>query len=38
MTARDIEEQMSECPVDFKMTTAADAKAAVEKFVKKNGG
>ena len=35
---RDIEEQMSECPVDFKVTTAADAKAAVEKFVKKNGG
>ena len=35
---RDIEEQMSECPVDFKTTTAAEAKAAVEKLMNKNGG
>ncbi|MGH7521217.1 MAG: universal stress protein [Gemmatimonadales bacterium] len=30
---RDIEEKMSECPVDFKTTTPAEAKAAVEKFL-----
>jgi nucleotide-binding universal stress UspA family protein len=31
---RDIEEQMSECPVDFKTVTPEDAKAAVEKFMR----
>ena len=31
---RDIEEQASKCPVDFKTVSAADAKAAVEKFLK----
>jgi hypothetical protein len=31
---RDIEEKMSECPVDFKtMTSPADAKAAVERML-----
>jgi len=30
---RDIEEKMSECPVDFKTTTPAEAKAAVEKIL-----
>ena len=31
---RDIEEQMSECPVDFKTVTPEEAKAAVEKFMR----
>jgi hypothetical protein len=31
---RDIEEQASKCPVDFKTVSAADAKAAVEEFLK----
>ncbi len=31
---RDIEEQAAKCPVDFKTVSAADAKAAVEKFLK----
>ena len=31
---RDIEEKMSECPVDFKALTPADAKAAVEQFMR----
>ncbi|HXH63189.1 MAG TPA: universal stress protein, partial [Gemmatimonadales bacterium] len=30
---RDIEEKMSECPVDFKTTSPADAKAAVERML-----
>jgi nucleotide-binding universal stress UspA family protein len=30
---RDIEEQTDKCPVDFKMATPADAKAAVERFM-----
>ncbi len=30
---RDIEEKVSECPVDFKTVSAADAKAAVEQFM-----
>ncbi len=35
---RDIEEQMSECPVDFKTVSPADAKAAVEEFMKREAG
>jgi nucleotide-binding universal stress UspA family protein len=31
---RDIEEKMSECPVDFKAMSPADAKAAVEQFMR----
>lgn len=31
---RDIEEKMSECPVDFKAVSPADAKAAVEAFMR----
>jgi nucleotide-binding universal stress UspA family protein len=31
---RDIEEQAAKCPVDFKTVSAADAKAAVEEFLK----
>ncbi len=31
---RDIEEKASKCPVDFKMVSAADAKAAMENFMK----
>ena len=31
---RDIEEQASACPVDFKTVSVADAKAAVEKLLK----
>ena len=31
---RDIEEEMSECPVDFKTVTPKEAKAAVEKFMR----
>ncbi len=31
---RDIEEQMSECPVDFKTVSGADAKAAVERLIR----
>ena len=30
---RDIEEEMDKCPVDMKTVSAADAKAAVEKFM-----
>ena len=30
---RDIEEQISECPVDFKTVPAEDAKAAVEEYM-----
>jgi nucleotide-binding universal stress UspA family protein len=30
---RDIEESAEKCPVDFKMTSPADAKAAVERFM-----
>jgi nucleotide-binding universal stress UspA family protein len=30
---RDIEEQMKACPVDFKMTSPADAKAAVQRML-----
>lgn len=30
---RDIEEKMTECPVDFKAVSPADAKAAVERFL-----
>ncbi len=30
---RDIEEEMDKCPVDIKTVSAADAKAAVEKFI-----
>jgi nucleotide-binding universal stress UspA family protein len=32
---RDIEEKMSECPVDFKAVSPADAKRAVEEFMRK---
>jgi nucleotide-binding universal stress UspA family protein len=35
---RDIEEQTDKCPVDFKMATPADAKAAVERFMSGQGG
>ena len=31
---RDIEDEMEKCPVDMKTVSAADAKAAVEKFAK----
>ncbi|MDO8666445.1 MAG: universal stress protein [Gemmatimonadales bacterium] len=31
---RDIEEKMTECPVDFKAVSPADAKAAVEQFMR----
>jgi hypothetical protein len=31
---RDIEKQMDRCPVDFKATTPAEAKAAVEAFLR----
>ncbi len=31
---RDIEEKAAACPVDFKTVSAADAKAAVEQFLK----
>jgi nucleotide-binding universal stress UspA family protein len=31
---RDIEEKMSECPVDFRVTTPEEAKAAVERLVR----
>ncbi len=34
---RDIEEQMTECPVDFKTLSPADAKAALEQFMQKEG-
>ena len=34
---RDIEEQMNKCPVDFKTTTPADAKAAVERMMATQG-
>ena len=30
---RDIEKQIDKCPVDFKTTTPAEAKAAVEAFL-----
>ena len=32
---RDIEEKMSDCPVDFKAVSPADAKKAVEEFMRK---
>ena len=35
---RDIEEQMSECPVDFKAVTPEEAKAAVEQLMKQGKG
>ncbi len=35
---RDIEEQMTECPVDFKTVSPAEAKAAVEELMKQGGG
>ncbi|MEE8116659.1 MAG: hypothetical protein V3T28_06090, partial [Gemmatimonadales bacterium] len=34
---RDIEEEMTDCPVDFKTLSPADAKAAVEQFMQKEG-
>ncbi len=34
---RDIEEQASACPVDFKTTSPEDAKAALEKFMQRAG-
>jgi nucleotide-binding universal stress UspA family protein len=33
---RDIEQKMSECPVDFATATPAEAKAAVEKFLERH--
>ncbi len=30
---RDIEEKMSDCPVDFRVTSPDEAKAAVERFL-----
>ena len=35
---RDIEEQMSECPVDFKTVSPKEAKAAVEELMKQGEG
>jgi hypothetical protein len=35
---RDIEEQMTECPVDFKTVSPAEAKAAVEELMKQGEG
>ncbi len=35
---RDIEEQMNQCPVDFKSTTPAEAKAAVERMMATQAG
>ncbi len=35
---RDIEEQAEKCPVDLKMTSPAEAKAAVKKFIDSGGG
>ncbi|CAN5875217.1 hypothetical protein BH20GEM1_BH20GEM1_12200 [soil metagenome] len=35
---RDIEKQMGECPVDFKAATPAEAKAAVEAFLRDGAG
>ena len=35
---RDIEEQMSECPVDFKTVSPKEAKAAVEELMKQEEG
>jgi len=35
---RDIEDRMSECPVDFKTVSPAEAKAAVEKLMKQGSG
>ena len=35
---RDIEEKMSECPVDFKTVSPEDAKKAVEEFMRKQSG
>ena len=35
---RDIEEQVSECPVDFKTVSPEEAKAAVEEFMKQEEG
>ncbi|MEJ2236845.1 MAG: PCP reductase family protein [Gemmatimonadales bacterium] len=34
---RDIEEQMKSCPVDFRLTTPEEAKAAVEQMVRESG-
>jgi hypothetical protein len=33
---RDIEEKMSECPVDFRTVSPQDAKAAVERFLQES--
>jgi hypothetical protein len=35
---RDIEKQMGQCPVDFKVATPAEAKAAVEAFLRDGSG
>ena len=34
---RDIEEQASECPVDFKAMTPAEAKEALQRFMEQEG-
>jgi hypothetical protein len=35
---RDVAERVDECPVDFKTTSPADARAAVEAFMNRGGG